>query len=340
MHYMKPAPTSPARYLHLLLQMLEQRAIDCAPALSPLGIERTRLAHPLAKVPTAPAIQAFQQLIDEHGGAALGLQVGRLITPGQLGDLGRAMLSCSTLEEALRCIEAFYEVIAPSFSFKLNMRADVCEMSWFPVQAMPYEFVLFCFDMALAALDEMIVRLLGDAAPLCEAYLTRAKPAHLAQYRSLQRMRCHFAQPGVPSLRICLPASVLQHPMPMRNADELAMLRGKLSQSIRPLSLDGLVPWVEMMLRECVGEQPGQAFLAQIAGVSTSTFARRLTTQGTTFREITNRVRHELACQWLRGGDRSVAEVSAQLGYADTPSFVRAFKAMAGITPGRYAQQG
>jgi AraC-like DNA-binding protein len=33
----------------------------------------------------------------------------------------------------------------------------------------------------------------------------------------------------------------------------------------------------------------------------------------------------------------SVAEIGACLGYADTPSFVRAFKVMGGVTPGQYA---
>lgn len=337
---MKSAATSPARYLNLLLHLLEQRDIDCAPALGPLGIGRARLAHPLAKVPTGPAIRTFQQLVSEHGGATLGLQLGRLITAGQLGELGHTVLNCATLGEALHCVEEFYDVISPSFRFQVKQQPHICELAWFPAQAMPYDFMLFCFDMALAALDGLLVHLLGDAAPLCDAYLTRAQPSHAASYRGLKRMRCHFAQPGMPSLRICLPAGVLEHPMPLCNADELAMRRDRLRQSTRPLPLDDLRPWVDMMLRQTVGEQPSQVFLAQMAGLSASTFARRLAAQGTSFREIANRVRHDMARQLLGEGGLSVAEVSARLGYADTPSFVRAFKAMAGVTPGRYAGQG
>lgn len=337
---MKPAATSPARYLNLLLQLLEQRDIDCAPALDALGVERARLAHPLAKVPTGPAIKAFQQLVDEHGGAALGLQLGRLITAGQLGELGHTVLSCATLGEALRCVEEVYDVISPSFRLRVTHQPHVCELAWFPAQALPYDFVLFCFDMALAAVDGLLVHLLGEAAPLCDAYLTRARPAHALAYGGLRRMRCHFARPGVPSLRICLPAGVLAHPMPLGNAGELAMRRDRLRQAVRPLPQDDLSAWVEMMLKETAGEQPSQVFLAQIAGMSASTFARRLAAQGATFRGIANRVRHDMACRLLGDGGLSVAEVSARLGYADTPSFVRAFKAIAGTTPGRYAAPG
>jgi len=335
---MKTIPTSPARYMHLLMRLLEQRDIDCAPALEPLGIDRARLAHPAAKVPTLPTIEVFRHLVAEHGGPALGLDVGRLITWGELGDLGQAMLCSDTLGEALQCAQEFYVVVAPSFSMQVERLPEAVVLTWRPVQAMPYDFVLFCFDMALATMDSMLERMLGDAAPVCDAYLTRARPAHIAAYRQLRRIRCHFGQPGVPSLRLGLPPSLWDHPMAMRNADELVVLRERLMQRAQPVAAEGMAKWVEMMLRATTGEQPAQDFLAQVAGMSASTLARRLAAEGETFRGIANRVRHERACELLKGGELTVADIGAQLGYADTPSFVRAFKAMGGVTPGRFAQ--
>ncbi len=335
---MKPIPTSPARYLHLLMRLLEQRDIDGSPALAPLGIDRARLAHPAAKVPTLPAIEVFRRLVADHGGPALGLDVGRLITWGELGELGQAMLSCDTLGDALRCAEEFYAVVAPSFSMRVERLPEAVVLTWRPVQAMPYDFVLFCFDMATATMDAMLERMLGDASPVCDAYLTRVRPAHIEAYRRLRRIRCHFGQPGVPSLRLCLPPHLWDHPMALRNADELAVLRERLLQRVQPVASEGMAHWVDMMLRETVGEQPAQAFLAQVAGMSASTLARRLALEGETFRGIANRVRHERACELLKEGVLSVADIGARLGYADTPSFVRAFKAMGGVTPGRFAQ--
>lgn len=335
---MKPTPTSPARYLHLLMRLLEQRDIDCASALAPLGIDRARLAHPAAKVPTLPTIEVFRHLVAEHGGPSLGLDVGRLITWGQLGELGQAMLCSETLGEALLCAEAFYAVVAPSFRMQVERLPDAVALTWLPVQAMPYDFVLFCFDMAMATMDGLLAQMLGDAAPVCDAYLTRARPAHIDAYKRLRRIRCHFGQPGVPSLRLSLPPALWGHPMAMRNVDELAVLRARLAQRVQTVASEGMATWVEMMLRMTAGEQPSQAFLAQVAGMSASTLARRLASEGETFRGIANRVRHERACELLREGAWTVADVGAQLGYADTPSFVRAFKAMGGVTPGRFAQ--
>lgn len=331
---MNNAGTSPARYLHLLLRLLEQRNIECEGALQPLGVDRAQLAHPVAKVLTEPAIEVFRALIAEHGESGTGMQVGRLLTIGEMGDLGLAMLRCATVGEALRCAETFYALVTPSFGLTVERRPDAVVMTWHPLHAMPYDFIQFCFDMALGALDGLAEQLMGQAAPMADAYLTRARPQNAA-YQQLKRIRCHFAQPGVLSLRLCMPADLWDVPLPTRNADELAVICERMQQRLRPVSAGSVAPWVAMMLREAVGEQPSHQFLAQVAGVSSSTLARRLTEEGTTFRALANRVRHERACELLQAGELSVAAIGARLGYADTPSFVRAFKAISGQTPGR-----
>lgn len=330
---MKGHSTTPARYLHLLLRLLEQRDVNCDGALTPLGVARDKLSHPTAKVPTESSVAVFRNLLAEHGDPAMGLQLGRSLSIGEMGDLGLAMLRCATLGEALRCAETFYALVTPSFGLTVEQRPDAVVMTWHPLHAMPYDFVLFCFDMALGAMDGLTSQLLGASAPMADAYLTRARPQTTA-YQQLKRIRCHFGQLGVPSLRLCLPPDVWDHALPTGNTDELAVLLERLRQKARPVAAGEVAPWVEMMLREAMGEQPSHDFLARLAGVSSSTLARRLGEEGVTFRALAKRVRHERACDLLEAGELSVADIGALLGYADTPSFVRAFKAMGGKTPG------
>lgn len=263
----------------------------------------------------------------------MGLQLGRSLTIGAMGDLGLALLRCATLGDALRCAETHFTLVSPSFGLKVERRPEAVVMTWFPLHAMPYDFILFCFDMTLGAVNGLSGQFLGTTVTIADAYLTRARPQSAA-YQQLKRIRCHFAQPGVPSLRLCMSPELWDHPMPTGNADELAVLLERLQLRVRPVTAGGVAPWVEMMLREAVGEQPSHGFLAQVAGVSSSTLARRLGEEGTTFRALANRVRYERACELLHAGELTVADIGALLGYADTPSFVRAFKAISGITPG------
>jgi Arabinose-binding domain of AraC transcription regulator, N-term len=149
---MKSPSTSPARYLHLLLRLLEQRDINCNQALMSLGMDRAKLSHPTAKLPTEASIEVFRDLLAEHGNPALGLQLGRSLTVAEMGDLGLAMLRCATLGEALRCAEAFYTLVTPSFGLIVERRPEAVVMTWHPLHAMPYDFIMFCFDMALGGM--------------------------------------------------------------------------------------------------------------------------------------------------------------------------------------------
>lgn len=94
-----------------------------------------------------------------------------------------------------------------------------------------------------------------------------------------------------------------------------------------------------MMLRQTHGAQPSLAVMASSAGMSSRTLSRLLATEGTTIRDVAKQVSHERACQLLDEGVWQIQQVAEQLGYADVPSFVRAFKAESGVTPGRCRTQ-
>ena len=54
---------------------------------------------------------------------------------------------------------------------------------------------------------------------------------------------------------------------------------------------------------------------------------------GTTFRELLNDTRFEVACQLLSGTCLSITEISLVFGYADTAVFTRAFERHCRLSP-------
>lgn len=79
--------------------------------------------------------------------------------------------------------------------------------------------------------------------------------------------------------------------------------------------------------------------LAAEAGMSRSRFAARFRAHvgATPIRFLTGR-RMQLATQWMRRDQLSIAEVSERLGYASVAAFSRAFKRHTGATPGQVAR--
>jgi AraC-like DNA-binding protein len=57
---------------------------------------------------------------------------------------------------------------------------------------------------------------------------------------------------------------------------------------------------------------------------------------GTTFREVLDQARFDLACQLLTDSHMSLDDVAAMLGYAGVSPFMRTFRRWAGTTPARW----
>ena len=335
---MKPSLYSPTRYIHLLVQFLEQEGTDCGGVLAAFGADRAVLAHPEGQMVPLQALALFRALADLAPRSDIGLRVGRMVTFGSLGDAGRAMLSCATLREALQCWADFHPLIAPSLRLQVHPRAMHTELRWWPLRPMPLDFMKVAYDMAVGALDALMASVLGDSQPGYDAFFTWPAPPHAALYGRLTKARCHFDMPGLPGLRLELGDEALSHAMPLHNPHELAVLRQRLVQRLALNPMAGQwTSWVSMMLAQANGEQPSLEALASIVQVSPGTLTRHLVSEGQNFRALSNAVRHQRACDWLREGQMMVTEIAQRLGYANLPSFVRAFKAMSGVSPTRYA---
>ncbi|MFM0133807.1 helix-turn-helix domain-containing protein [Paraburkholderia sediminicola] len=68
------------------------------------------------------------------------------------------------------------------------------------------------------------------------------------------------------------------------------------------------------------------------------TLQRRITDEGSTFREVVAEARHELWRRLLADSASSIDEVECPLGYQDTGSFYRAFRDWEDVTPNRWRE--
>jgi AraC-like DNA-binding protein len=75
------------------------------------------------------------------------------------------------------------------------------------------------------------------------------------------------------------------------------------------------------------------AALARELGTSARTLRRRLLEQGTSYHEILDRVRSEVADELLADADHKLSEIAFLLGFSDASAFHRAYVRWTGCTP-------
>jgi AraC-like DNA-binding protein len=93
-----------------------------------------------------------------------------------------------------------------------------------------------------------------------------------------------------------------------------------------------------------IHQQPGHFWsvvaLAEIAGLSRSTFTERFTTDvGLSPARYLAHWRMHVAGAWLRHGRSTVADIAQRLGYESEAAFSRAFKRLCGVPPGTLRSQ-
>ena len=81
--------------------------------------------------------------------------------------------------------------------------------------------------------------------------------------------------------------------------------------------------------------RPDVAFVAEMAGVSTRTLQRRLMLCGSSYSQIFQEARFELACSRL-DDPMKVIDVAMMAGYESPQHFTRAFRRFTGVTPSEY----
>ena len=66
------------------------------------------------------------------------------------------------------------------------------------------------------------------------------------------------------------------------------------------------------------------------------TLRRRLSAEGTTFKEIKNQLRRDTALHFLGKQGLSIEEIAYRAGFSESSAFIRAFKTWTGVTPYTY----
>lgn len=78
------------------------------------------------------------------------------------------------------------------------------------------------------------------------------------------------------------------------------------------------------------------AAVAKIFNLSSRTLHRRLATLGTSFQEIVDEVRCEMACQLLKNTTLPISQLSVMLGFSEVSAFSRSFKRRLACGPGAW----
>lgn len=189
-------------------------------------------------------------------------------------------------------------------------------------------------DVTFAAILELGRRGTGKHITPIRVEMARsgaAPDAHRRYFDAPVRSDC-------PQNALVLRTADLDLPFAGHNPELLAMLDPSLTDALCEIEAQSsLSEQVKILIKRRIASgKPGIGDVARELGMSERTLQRRITEQGASFRGLVDDARQELGRHMLSEEQNSIDEIAFLLGFQDTSSFYRAFRAREGVTPAQW----
>lgn len=140
--------------------------------------------------------------------------------------------------------------------------------------------------------------------------------------------------------RLAFSAEDARHPFLTENAAMWSFFEAGLAARLSDLESEAsMKERVRSALQEML--PAGQSSIEEVAkrlGMSKRSLQRRLSEESSSYQEVLNATRRELAHYYLSRSSAALVEIAYLLGFQDGNSFIRAFRGWTGETPREYRQ--
>jgi AraC-like DNA-binding protein len=169
---------------------------------------------------------------------------------------------------------------------------------------------------------------------------THARPPYAREY---MLMYCEDIAFGASHTTLRFDSAALAAPV-VQDAASLQQFLRTAPQSVflKYRNEDSWSARTRRRLRDSVGDSecwPVFEGLAAEFDVTPTTLRRRLEREGTSYQAIKDRLRSDVAIDYLCNSSMSVDEIAFRIGFRDASAFHRAFKRLNGVQPGEYRRR-
>ena len=313
-----------------LPQLLRQLGADPDDILRRAGLDAAALSHPENRVSYSQVGIVLDCAAAATSCPHLGLLVGRLARLTHLGLLGDVMRHSESVGTALESLAVYHHLNSDGGLVFLLRRGDFVDLGYAIYDPSAIAGAAQIYDVIMSAAMNFMMDMCGSQWRPYELFLPHARPRETAQYRALFKVTPRFDS-ELCALRfrardLALPV-VGADPKAYRLAEERARRAGP------PDLLQQVYRGVRRLM---VDNRHSGNDLAQMLSMHRRTLNRRLKAHSTTFQQVLDDVRFEVARDLLANSNVPLDDVAATLGYSAVTPFMRTFRRWSGTTPGQW----
>ncbi|MEA3274405.1 MAG: AraC family transcriptional regulator [Pseudomonadota bacterium] len=313
--------------------LLTEMGVDPRRVIAEAGLDPALFDDPENTIPFTDLGRFVELCVARTGCPYLGLRVGETMSPEVLGLVGKLASCASDVGSALRNIVKYLHLHDRGALPALWVNGDRATLAYVihEPDVLATEQI---YDAALAHAHNILKVLAGPRWKASEVCLSRPRPAQIEPYQHFFRTRLRF---DADHNAVVFSASWLNCPIDGADAPSHRALM-QLIEALDAPDAGDLVAQLRQALRKLlVGDvDEGKISLEEVSqqfAIHRRTLNRRLRAQGTSFKNLLDEARYDIARQRLRDTHLPVLKIAVTLGYADATAFTRAFRRWSGTSP-------
>lgn len=328
--------TSCSHYFAETIRGAERLGLNGDVLLAEVGLRREAVMDPTWRGPSESLARLVQLVWLARGDEFMGF-TRHPCRCGTFAMIVHAVFHEESIEKALGKAVRFYGLVTEDIVMRVE--ADEARLAVVIRFAEPeLDPSRYFHEFWLSIWYRLISWMGGALAPLDRATFSYGEPElRVAEFAHMFPTRFVF---DAPETALVFERDFLRAPI-LRSRDELKTLLSvaPLGFMTTPIDVRSHARQVRSLLLEAGRAPLSFPSLHEVAaamGLGEQSLRRRLRDEATSFREIKESIRRELAVEKIVQGTHSVAGIAELLGYSETRAFARAFRGWTGMSPSAY----
>ena len=325
-------------YTHRLLELIAEKGVSQKACLKAVGMTDLPWDAPKYRIPCHVVDDILCFAAKELKNPVLGLELSRSFRISRYGKLGSILAVCDDLEHAAY-INARYAHLVHSIGTPTPLikgpRGNH-KIQWLPSYppdqyARRRQIAEYVMTNYVTSIDWLAWSFGKGVETLRLAHPPGAETKFYEE-----QLDCEIEFDSQ-EYAVVIKKGLAKEPIPTANPAQFGVLKARQERILASfLNHDNLVFKVEQVIRETIEfEKPRTETTAKALKLSPRSMRRYLAEQKTSFKDIFDNVKKDLAQIKLSEG-QSIKAVAQSLWYSDQAAFTRAYKKWFGVPPGRH----
>ena len=331
-------PTTLASIAVLIAKALQHYNYDYIGLFKEAGLDPAKMRDAHARYSFAKITRLWQLAGEATKDPCFGLVAAGFWHPTTLHALGYSWLASSNLKEAMERLVRYVRIVNTHVVFEFEELDDSYRLIMGLQNSSSEELkpAKEASDASFALILDMCKTSYGKEFLPLKLEMRRTEPENLNRFKQYFKVPLKF---NCENNIIYFQKSTLEKNLTTANPDLTRVNDKVVTDYLATLDTNNIDMLVKAkMLDSLASGRVSEVFIAQSINMSTRSLQRKLKEHETSFKQLLDETRKELASQYIENQDIAINEITYLLGFSEPSNFSRAFKRWKGLSPSAYRE--